>query len=101
MELETQIVDSEFIMVQCSRKMLGIAGLPIYRVFHAVPNANKIKELKALWNGTKEIPPNVLVIGLDTTSRLNFRRNMPQTREVLEGLNAVEMMGYTKSTYSK
>lgn len=40
---------------------------------------------------------SILLIGLDSMSRLNFHRMMPSTRNVLEKeLNAVEMNGYTK-----
>ena len=40
---------------------------------------------------------NVLMIGVDSVSRLNFIRQMPRTRQfLLEELNAVEMLGYNK-----
>lgn len=39
---------------------------------------------------------SVLVLGLDAVSRLNFRRQMPKTAEILAQLENVEMMGYNK-----
>lgn len=43
------------------------------------------------------MPPNVLVLGIDSTSRLNFRRVFPEIHDFLVGqLLAVEMKGYHK-----
>ena len=40
---------------------------------------------------------NVLLIGIDSISRLNFHRNMQQTRDFLiNELSAIEMFGYNK-----
>jgi Zn-dependent M16 (insulinase) family peptidase len=41
-------------------------------------------------------PPNVIIIVLDSTSRLNFQRQMPNTVKMLQNLKAVEMLGFTK-----
>jgi hypothetical protein len=41
------------------------------------------------------VPPNILIIGQDSTSRLNFRRHMRKTLKILESLGAVEMLGYS------
>jgi hypothetical protein len=46
--------------------------------------------------GPVERPPNVIMIGMDSTSRLNFRRSMFKTRQILEQIGAHEMLGYTK-----
>lgn len=47
-------------------------------------------------------PPNVLLIGIDSTSRLNFHRFLKKTVNVLEKkLGAVEMTGYTKGYNAK
>ncbi len=41
--------------------------------------------------------PNLLIIGVESTSRLNFHRMMPSTLHLLETeLQAVEMKGFTK-----
>ena len=39
---------------------------------------------------------SLLVVGLDSVSRLNFHRMMPKTVKALEKLGAVEMLGYNK-----
>lgn len=39
---------------------------------------------------------SVLVLGIDAVSRLNFRRQMPGTSELLSRLGDVEMLGYNK-----
>lgn len=39
---------------------------------------------------------SVLIVGLDSISRLNFHRMMPKTVKALQSLDAVEMLGYTK-----
>ncbi|XP_071091028.1 uncharacterized protein [Haliotis cracherodii] len=47
-------------------------------------------------NKPKEIM-NVVMIGVDSMSRLNFMRQMPLSRTyLLENLEAIEMLGYTK-----
>ncbi|XP_021950524.1 uncharacterized protein LOC110847822 [Folsomia candida] len=95
----------EFIVVECgSIKFIPVAVR--YRAFHAsavVKGSQKSQnvEKKILhWKsedaGQERLPPNVLIFGLDSTSRLNFRRNMFETRRFLENIGAVEMLGYTK-----
>jgi len=54
------------------------------------------KSKKELNTSGDNLPPNILLIGQDSTSRLNFRRNMINTMQVLESLGAVEMLGYVK-----
>ncbi|XP_046988809.1 uncharacterized protein LOC124594478 [Schistocerca americana] len=39
---------------------------------------------------------NVLMLGLDAVSRLNFHRQMPLTADMLRELDAIEMLGYNK-----
>lgn len=46
---------------------------------------------------TKTITPNVLVLGIDSVSRLSFRRTFPETHDFLvKNLAAVEFKGYHK-----
>jgi Protein of unknown function (DUF229) len=40
--------------------------------------------------------PNVVVLGLDSVSRLNFYRQMPETMKLLNQLGAIELQGYSK-----
>lgn len=43
-----------------------------------------------------KVPPNVVLLGIDSMSRLSFQRNMKKTRKYLQEIGAVEMLGYTK-----
>ncbi|KAF7266291.1 hypothetical protein GWI33_020323 [Rhynchophorus ferrugineus] len=40
--------------------------------------------------------PDVLIVGLDTVSRVNFYRQMPRTANYINELNGIELMGYNK-----
>lgn len=44
----------------------------------------------------KPKPPSVLIIGVDSVSRMNLHRQMPKTVETLKKMGAVEMLGFTK-----
>ncbi|RZC39846.1 DUF229 domain containing protein [Asbolus verrucosus] len=41
-------------------------------------------------------PLNVLIVGLDAVSRVNFHRQMPMTVEYLKNIMAIELLGYNK-----
>lgn len=52
--------------------------------------------------GKKGRPPNVLLIGIDSTSRLNFHRHMAHSKAILQRrLGAIEMNGFTKGLHQK
>jgi hypothetical protein len=76
----------------------------LYRGFHTstFTNSSKISSKSSQWthNLKSEFltpPPNILIIEQDSTSRLNFRRNMHETLKILqEELGAVEILGFTK-----
>jgi hypothetical protein len=81
-----------------------------YRMFHGSalaaqrPSNSTVKRKEKFWTTNNEevnviAPPNILIIGQDSTTRLNFRRHMTQTVKILESLGAVEMMGYTRGTF--
>jgi hypothetical protein len=81
-----------------------------YRMFHGSAFAaqrhsnSTVKRKEEFWttnDGKVNViaPPNILIIGQDSTTRLNFRRHMTQTLKILESLGAVEMMGYTRGTF--
>ncbi|XP_041564109.1 uncharacterized protein LOC121467092 [Drosophila elegans] len=44
----------------------------------------------------EESKPNVIILGIDSTSRLNLRRSMPKLLEFLERPGWFEMQGYNK-----
>ncbi|KAJ9592748.1 hypothetical protein L9F63_015586 [Diploptera punctata] len=39
---------------------------------------------------------NVLIVGMDSVSRINLHRQMPKTINVLENMDAIELLGYNK-----
>lgn len=89
---EDVLVKDEFVCVVC---VLG--ETEIYRDYHffipdnvaAAPTQPNVK-----WNGTKV---NVMIIGLDSVSRLNFHRQMNDTVDVLlNEMKAIELFGYNK-----
>lgn len=43
--------------------------------------------------------PSFLLIGIDTLSRINFRRNMPETLKYFIDNKWYELKGYNKVTY--
>jgi len=67
--------------------------------FYGVPVLNdKAKSKQEYWNAfpNSSRPPNILIFGLDSTSRLNFKRKMIKTRKLFQTLQFQEMYGYTK-----
>ncbi|OXA63650.1 hypothetical protein Fcan01_03216, partial [Folsomia candida] len=99
-------ISAEFIVVECSIKNKGSNEPPKYRMWHGIATTSNIerkhliKRKLEFWKKhkteTNYRPPNILIIGHDSTSRLNFRRQMPKTLTVLENLGAVEMLGYMR-----
>lgn len=81
-------IKKEFIEVWCKYE-----GKVIYKDVHsfAIKNIEKI---------IKETAPvdryNLLILGIDTVSRLNFHRTMVQTHKYLQDSDAIEFEGYNK-----
>jgi hypothetical protein len=81
----TAEITDEFIKVTCH-----VNNTVIYNDFFSfVP----IKTEKTKFEIT---PLNILIIGIDAVSRLNFHRQMPRTVEYLKNITAVELLGYNK-----
>ncbi len=111
LSIRTKMSD-EFFKVECRTKLGPISPL-LYTMYHEIATFNKVDpiqrdriERKRLMWGNKadsERPPNILIIGHDSTSRLNFRRFMNTTIKLLNGLGSVEMLGYSagKIWYNK
>ena len=92
-------VTSEFIRVAC----YGRSGDMIYANFHAVvlrkPEVERRCDRKSAEQSTHAPKErlNVITLGVDSVSRLNFIRQMSLTRRfLLDTLGAVEMTGYNK-----
>ncbi|XP_029164333.1 uncharacterized protein LOC114935626 [Nylanderia fulva] len=88
-------VNAEFVKVECSRN-----NQVIYKDYYAfVPRKPEVEErCKKVLNTDTLLNDrlSVLVVGLDSVSRMNFHRMMPKTAKVLQSLGAIEMLGYTK-----
>ncbi|ESO93710.1 hypothetical protein LOTGIDRAFT_93092, partial [Lottia gigantea] len=90
----------EFIRVYCFSRSAG----KIYTNFHSfiIPKPDRVEGLrrrlqKHLFDHQPKELLNVIMIGLDSVSRLNHIRSMPLTRTfLLKNLSAVELQGYTK-----
>ena len=107
--------NAEYIFVTCEPKYFywyfdeRLTSKTIYKNFHALISKVKReseevsskakyweKERNSIHGSPNNRPPNVIVLGIDSTSRLNFRRSMPKTIKLLESIGAHEMFGYTK-----
>ncbi|ODN02078.1 hypothetical protein Ocin01_04570 [Orchesella cincta] len=65
---------------------------------HKLSSQQNVVEKDSGSQNTKlpKVPPNVVLLGIDSMSRLSFQRNMKKTRQYLQEIGAVEMLGYTK-----
>ncbi|EZA59268.1 uncharacterized protein LOC105275672 [Ooceraea biroi] len=91
---DSYTVDAEFIKVECFRR-----NEVIYKDYHAfLPRKSQVEDRckQALKTDRISDRLSVLVVGLDSVSRMNFHRMMPKTVKALQTLGAVEMLGYTK-----
>ncbi|XP_072937055.1 uncharacterized protein [Epargyreus clarus] len=84
-------VSDEFVKVECLKN-----GVFIYKQFFLFAfkknfSTHDEKEM----NETKPTY-NILVLGIDAVSRLNFHRTMPKTLQFLKDRGAVELLGYNK-----
>lgn len=88
------LVTQEYLRLQCFYN-----GVNIFNDFYATIQIKSEVEKRC---NSKIIEPdkdrvNVIVLTIDSLSRLNFHRQMPQSsRWILEKMHGVEMMGYTK-----
>lgn len=86
---EKTYIKHEFIRVECkdTKKV-------IYKDFHSFVIKGNPK--KAIEKASKTDKYNVLILGIDAVSRLNFHRTMPKTLKFLLDSGAVEFKGYNK-----
>ncbi|KAK5646629.1 hypothetical protein RI129_005093 [Pyrocoelia pectoralis] len=87
---ESTIITDEFVRVSCT-----FNKSEVYKDFFSfVPLKPEVAKFSVL-----QAPPeklNVLIIGLDSVSRVNFHRQMPKTLKVLQKMGAIEFLGYNK-----
>ncbi|XP_064454847.1 uncharacterized protein LOC135366124 isoform X2 [Ornithodoros turicata] len=89
-------VHAEYIKVECRCRN----GEVFYTDFFLLPTMKKKVQSKsqitsAVSDGTAE-RLSVVVLGLDSVSRLNFKRYMKRTRNYIERFRPFEMLGMTK-----
>ncbi|KAL1484607.1 hypothetical protein MTO96_032511 [Rhipicephalus appendiculatus] len=83
-------LEEEFVAVEC------VAGIEtLFTDYFLIP---QLKSITDRMLGKRRVGlMNVLVLGIDSTSRMNFNRHMKRTRRLLLGeLNAFELLGYNK-----
>lgn len=89
---DTIEIKDEFVRAVCT-----FHGKDVYDNFFATA----LKKDIILYDDAKEVPKNksaynVLILGIDALSRLNFHRTMPKTLSFIKKKGAVELLGYNK-----
>ncbi|XP_026843016.1 uncharacterized protein LOC113565390 isoform X3 [Drosophila persimilis] len=62
----------------------------------AFPLVQVVNQTSRTGSHPVDIQPSVIMLGLDTMSRMNFRRTMPRTAEFVRKLGWFELEGYNK-----
>ncbi|XP_017155344.1 uncharacterized protein LOC108164222 [Drosophila miranda] len=62
----------------------------------AFPLVQVVNQTSRTGSHPVDIQPSVIMLGLDTMSRMNFRRTMPRTAEYVRKLGWFELEGYNK-----
>ncbi|XP_061714896.1 uncharacterized protein LOC133523379 [Cydia pomonella] len=79
------LVEDEFVRVNCSH------GNKLFDSFFLFAREKKTSVKPKI-----DLPYNVLILGIDSVSRLNLHRTMPKTVTFLNTLGAVELLRYNK-----
>ncbi|XP_063240484.1 uncharacterized protein LOC134541181 [Bacillus rossius redtenbacheri] len=92
--------DTEFIYVRCFSRVIFSMEVEKYRAMHAIVSRKKdvrkrLKEYEKS-RGAAGRRLSVLLLGIDSCSRLNLLRTMPRTSALLRGRGWLELRGYTK-----
>lgn len=83
-------IENEFIRVTCRKQSNNEKIYEDYFAFVPIEN-------NALIGNSTISRPNVLIVGVDSVSRANMHRQLPQTYSYLsKQLDAVELLGYNK-----
>ena len=94
-------INDEFIYITCYNENGNIIGTYLQAFVILKPEVelrctHAQQDFVPVLSSDGITPPNVLMIGFDSTSLLNFMRQMPETRELFHSLGAIEMKGYHK-----
>ena len=93
--------EHEFVRVECRFSSDDSTAPLIYKDFHAFAPVSVALKRAQENKGNSTLPTpdykwSILVFGMDAVSRLNFHRQMPKTKKLLEELGAIEFLGYNK-----
>ncbi|XP_063535717.1 uncharacterized protein LOC134745574 [Cydia strobilella] len=78
-------VEDEFVRVNCSN------GNKLFDYFFLFAREKQISVKPKI-----DLPYNILILGIDSVSRLNLHRTMPKTVAFLNTLGAIELLRYNK-----
>lgn len=95
----------EFIRVFCMSASLPLLDDAVYRQHfafaqlddHASSKVSSWLKKSPSLTSDELRPPSVILLGVDTNSRMNSHRTMGKTLNFLRSLDAVELLGYTKT----
>lgn len=87
--------DARAVMVSCAKSKK--ANKPVYENVHAILGVEKVRD-RLRRNRTDGLSRklSVLLLGIDSVSRLNFIRSVPNTEKYLRETGWVRMNGYNK-----
>ena len=88
------VVNTEFVSIRCWCNNTNAVVYEDFRAFILTkPKKSSISNKAVIDNGDRL---NVYMIAIDSVSRLNFKRQMPEVEAQLEELGAIPMSGLTK-----
>lgn len=82
-------VSGEFVRVQCYNSTNAV----IYTNFHYIYLPQNDTYTKVNFD---DLSPSILMVGIDSVSRMNYLRYMKRTRQLMLTMNALEFLGYNK-----
>ncbi|XP_023941563.2 uncharacterized protein LOC112048308 [Bicyclus anynana] len=82
-------VDDEFVKIECN-----VDNVKLYEQYFVFTPKKKLSSSNSNQNNSTAY--NVIVMGIDAVSRLNFYRTMPNTLSFLKENGAIELLGYNK-----
>ncbi|XP_035710291.1 uncharacterized protein LOC110853571 [Folsomia candida] len=93
--------ETQFVRVECGATFFGVRINFYNDSFALVPSPRVLLPVKSkFWadqkNQSYHQPPSVLIIGIDSISRLNMIRSLPKTKAFLESNDFIEMRGHMK-----
>lgn len=92
---DTINVEHEFVKVMCT-----VNAKLTYEQFFLFAPEKKFTKHGEVDQITNKTGYNVLIVGMDSVSRLNFLRTMPKTADYLKRKGAIDMLGYNKVGYN-